>query len=89
MGAFSMQDPILEPFAGEVFGFTVGESTKLDGFHKIGTLIGIISVVLCLSKFRIGFDISNHNINDIIFTDIFDNFKKFRKELIKYLNFIK
>ncbi len=55
MGAFSMQDPILEPFAGEVFGFTVGESTKLDGFHKIGTLIGIISIVLCLSKFRIGF----------------------------------
>ena len=55
MGAFSMQDPILEPFAGEVFGFTVGESTKLDGFHKIGTLIGIISIVLCLSKFKIGF----------------------------------
>lgn len=55
MGAFSMQDPILEPFAGEVFGFTVGESTKLDGFHKIGTLIGIISIVICLSKFRIGF----------------------------------
>ena len=55
MGAFSMQDPILEPFAGEVFGFTVGESTKLDGFHKIGTLIGIILIVLCLSKFRIGF----------------------------------
>ena len=27
MGAFSMQDPILEPFAGEVFGFAVGEST--------------------------------------------------------------
>jgi BCD family chlorophyll transporter-like MFS transporter len=55
MGAFSMQDPILEPFAGEVFGFAVGESTKLDGFHKIGTLIGIILIILCLSKFRIGF----------------------------------
>ena len=55
MGAFSMQDPILEPFAGEVFGFTVGESTKLDGFHKIGTLIGIIAIVLCLSKFSVGF----------------------------------
>ena len=55
MGAFSMQDPILEPFAGEVFGFTVGESTKLDGFHKIGTLLGIITIVLCLSKFKIGF----------------------------------
>ncbi len=55
MGAFSMQDPILEPFAGEVFGFAVGESTKLDGFHKIGTLIGIVLIILCLSKFRIGF----------------------------------
>jgi len=55
MGAFSMQDPILEPFAGEVFGFAVGESTKLDGFHKVGTLIGIILIILCLSKFRIGF----------------------------------
>ena len=55
MGAFSMQDPILEPFAGEVFGFAVGESTKLDGFHKIGTLIGIILIILCLSKFRLGF----------------------------------
>ncbi len=55
MGAFSMQDPILEPFAGEVFGFAVGESTKLDGFHKIGTLIGIILIILCLSKFKIGF----------------------------------
>ena len=55
MGAFSMQDPILEPFAGEVFSFAVGESTKLDGFHKIGTLIGIILIILCLSKFRIGF----------------------------------
>ena len=55
MGAFSMQDPILEPFAGEVFGFAVGESTKLDGLHKVGTLIGIILIILCLSKFRIGF----------------------------------
>ena len=55
MGAFSMQDPILEPFAGEVFGFAVGESTKLDGFHKMGTLLGIILIILCLSKFRIGF----------------------------------
>jgi BCD family chlorophyll transporter-like MFS transporter len=55
MGAFSMQDPILEPFAGEVFSFAVGESTKLDGFHKIGTLIGIVLIILCLSKFTIGF----------------------------------
>ena len=41
------------------------------------------------AKFRVGFDCSNKNINDIIFTDIFNNFEKFRKQLIKYLNYIK
>ena len=41
------------------------------------------------AKFRVGFDCTNQNINDIIFTDIFNNFEKFRKQLIKYLNYIK
>ena len=41
------------------------------------------------AKFRVGFDCSNQNINDIIFTDIFNNFEKFRKQLIQYLNYIK
>ncbi len=55
------------------------------GENKILTLLSSQTK----AKFRIGFDISNHNINDIIFTDIFDNFKKFKRELIKYLKFIK
>ena len=41
------------------------------------------------AKFRVGFDCSNQNINDIIFTDIFNNFEKFRKQLRKYLKYIK
>ena len=41
------------------------------------------------AKIRIGFDTSNQNINDIIFNDIFNNFKKFREQLLKYLNFLK
>ena len=32
---------------------------------------------------------SNQNINDIIFNDIFNNFGKFRNQLIKYLKYIK
>ena len=41
------------------------------------------------AKIRIGFDASNQNINDIIFNDIFNNFKKFKEQLLKYLNFLK
>ena len=42
MLAYSMQDLILEPFAGLLFGFTVGESTKLAGVQHGGVLIGMI-----------------------------------------------
>ena len=43
MIAFSMQDLILEPFAGLVFGMAPGESTKTVGqFHQGGILIGMI-----------------------------------------------
>ncbi|MFM7350064.1 MAG: BCD family MFS transporter [Erythrobacter sp.] len=43
MIAFSMQDLILEPFAGLVFGMEPGESTKTVGqFHQGGILIGMI-----------------------------------------------
>ncbi len=36
-----MQQPILEPYGGEVFGMTVSQSTQLNAFWGIGTLIGI------------------------------------------------
>ncbi|MEH2069375.1 MAG: BCD family MFS transporter [Nostoc sp.] len=37
-----MQDPILEPYAGQVFKMPLAESTKLNAFYGIGTLIGYI-----------------------------------------------
>ncbi len=36
-----MQDAVLEPYGGEVFGMCVSETTKLNAFFGIGTLIGI------------------------------------------------
>jgi len=42
MLAYSMQDLILEPYAGLVFGFTLGESTKLASVQHTGVLIGMI-----------------------------------------------
>ncbi len=42
MMAFNMQDLILEPFAGLVFGMTPGESTALGGMQSGGVLAGMI-----------------------------------------------
>lgn len=44
MLAFSAQDLILEPFAGSVFGFTPGESTRLAGVQHGGVLVGMLMV---------------------------------------------
>ena len=44
MLAYSAQDLILEPFAGTVFGFSPGESTKLAGVQHSGVLLGMILV---------------------------------------------
>jgi len=46
MLAFSAQDLILEPFAGLVFGFTPGESTRLSGVQHGGVMVGMIIVAL-------------------------------------------
>ncbi len=42
MLAYSMQDLILEPFAGLVFGMSPGESTSLSGTQHSGVLLGMI-----------------------------------------------
>ncbi|WP_394730681.1 BCD family MFS transporter [Altererythrobacter sp. GH1-8] len=42
MLAYSMQDLILEPFAGLVFAMTPGESTGLAGIQHGGVLLGMI-----------------------------------------------
>jgi len=44
MLAYSMQDLILEPFAGLVFGMTPGQSTGLSGQQNAGVLAGMILV---------------------------------------------
>jgi len=38
-----MQDAILEPYGGEVFGMKISETTRLNAFFGLGTLIGIAS----------------------------------------------
>ncbi len=45
MTAYNLQDLILEPFAGHIFGMTVGQSTALSGQHHAGALIGMLLVL--------------------------------------------
>ncbi len=51
MLAYSAADLILEPFAGEVFGLTIGQSTSLAGQQNAGTALGMVLVGLCGSLF--------------------------------------
>ncbi len=44
MFAYSMQDLILEPFSGLLFGFTPGQSTQLSSVQHGGVLVGMILV---------------------------------------------
>lgn len=44
MLAYSMQDMILEPFAGLLFNYTPGQSTQLSGMQHGGVLAGMIVV---------------------------------------------
>jgi BCD family chlorophyll transporter-like MFS transporter len=41
MGLF-IQQPVLEPYGGDVFGMTVAESTQLNAFWSLGILAGIV-----------------------------------------------
>jgi BCD family chlorophyll transporter-like MFS transporter len=54
MLAYSAQDLILEPFAGAVFGLTLGESTKLSGVQNGGVFVGMLLVALAVSGGRLG-----------------------------------
>ncbi|MFY8115814.1 MAG: BCD family MFS transporter [Rhabdaerophilum sp.] len=51
MIAYSAQDLILEPFAGAVFGYTPGETTKLAGLQHAGVLAGMILVAVVSTIF--------------------------------------
>lgn len=54
MLAFNMQDPILEPFAGLVFGLDVGASTGLAAMQHQGVFWGMIAAAVGLSGLRLG-----------------------------------
>ncbi|WP_435418732.1 BCD family MFS transporter [Parerythrobacter aurantius] len=60
MLAYSMQDLILEPFAGIVFGMTPGESTRLAGVQHSGVLAGMMVAGIGGSLYsrRFGADLS-------------------------------
>lgn len=44
MLAYSLQDLILEPFAGAIFGMTPGQSTTLASVQHSGVLLGMLAV---------------------------------------------
>ncbi len=44
MLAYALQDMVMEPFAGLVFGYTPGQSTSLAGLQHAGVLCGMILV---------------------------------------------
>ena len=46
MLAYSAADLILEPFAGEVFGRSIGQSTALAGLQNAGTLGGMVVMAI-------------------------------------------
>jgi BCD family chlorophyll transporter-like MFS transporter len=49
MLAYSLQDLILEPFAGHLFAYTPGQSTALSGVHHGGAFAGMVLVGVAAS----------------------------------------
>lgn len=52
MLAYSAQDLILEPFAGAIFGWTAGASTKLSGVQHGGVFVGMLLVAVVTTLFK-------------------------------------
>ena len=54
MTAYFMQELILEPYAGLVFGFTPGQSTSLSGAQNGGVFLGMLTVGIAATGFKFG-----------------------------------
>ncbi len=54
MTAYFMQELILEPYAGLVFGFTPGQSTSLSGAQNGGVFLGMLTVGIAATGLRVG-----------------------------------
>ena len=76
---------IVSADANEFISYDYDLLINYFGDNKILTLISSKTN----SNFRVGYSESNKNINDIMFSNFFNNFEKFSNELIKYLKFLK
>lgn len=54
MTAYFMQELILEPYAGLVFGFTPGQTTSLSGAQNAGVFVGMLTVGIAATGLRLG-----------------------------------
>ncbi len=54
MTAYFMQELILEPYAGLVFGFTPGQTTSLSGAQNGGVFVGMVLVGIAVTGLRLG-----------------------------------
>jgi BCD family chlorophyll transporter-like MFS transporter len=54
MTAYFMQELILEPYAGLVFGFTPGQSTSLSGAQNGGVFVGMLTVGIAATGLGLG-----------------------------------
>ncbi len=54
MNAYFMQELILEPYAGLVFNFTLGQSTQLSGAQNGGVFIGMLTVGIMATGLKKG-----------------------------------
>lgn len=54
MTAYFMQELILEPYAGRVFGLSPGETTQLSGAQNGGVFLGMVAVAVAASGLGIG-----------------------------------
>ena len=54
MTAYFLQELILEPYAGLVFGFSPGKSTQLSGAQNGGVFLGMLAVGIAATGLRLG-----------------------------------
>ena len=47
-----MQDAVLEPFGGDLFGLAMGETTRFNAFWGSGVLFGLIVTMLLTRRWR-------------------------------------
>lgn len=52
MLAYAAQDLVLEPFAGQVLGYTPGQTTSLSGLQHGGVLAGMLAAAFAGSQWR-------------------------------------